>query len=71
VLGHQCRERCACSLSRRYLHLYLYLSFTDATTFSPTDMMPLTLWATTLMVGPSRISLLTIAPAARVVNILV
>ncbi len=35
-------------------------------------MMPLTLWATTLMVVPSRISLLTIAPAAaRVVNILV
>jgi len=69
VLGHHCLERCACSLSRRYLHLYL--SFTDATTFSPTDMMPLTLWATTLMVVPSRISLLTIAPAARVVNILV
>jgi hypothetical protein len=50
---------------------YLYLSFTDVTTFSPTDMMPLALWATTLMVVPSRISLLTIAPAARVVNILV
>jgi len=50
---------------------YLYLSFTNATAFSPTDTMPLTPWAKALMAAQSLISLLTIAlVAARAVNIL-
>jgi len=51
---------------------YLYVAFTNATAFSPTDSMPLTPWAKTLMLVQSLISLLTIAlVAARAVNILV
>lgn len=50
---------------------YLYLSFTNATAFSPTDTMPLTPRAKLLMMAESAISLLTIAlVAARAVNIL-
>jgi hypothetical protein len=50
---------------------YLYLGFTNATAFSPTDTMPLTTWAKTLMTIEALISLLTIAlVAARAVNIL-
>lgn len=50
---------------------YLYLSFTNATAFSPTDTMPLTPTAKMLMLVQSVISLLTIAlVAARAVNIL-
>jgi len=50
---------------------YLYVSFTNATAFSPTDTMPLTPGAKTLMAIQSLISLLTIAlVAARAVNIL-
>ncbi len=50
---------------------YLYLSFTNATAFSPTDTMPLTPRAKILMMVESVISLLTIAlVAARAVNIL-
>ena len=50
---------------------YLYVSFTNATAFSPTDTMPLTPAAKGLMAIQSLISLLTIAlVAARAVNIL-
>lgn len=50
---------------------YIYLSFTNATAFSPTDTMPLTARAKLLMMTQSGISLLTIAlVAARAVNIL-
>lgn len=50
---------------------YLYVSFTNATAFSPTDTMPLTEWAKLLMLVQSLASLLTVAlVAARAVNIL-
>jgi uncharacterized membrane protein len=50
---------------------YLYVSFTNATAFSPTDTMPLTVMAKTLMTVESVVSLLTIVVvAARAVNIL-
>jgi hypothetical protein len=49
---------------------YLYVSFTNATAFSPTDTMPLTRWAKLLMLVQSAIALLTIALViARAVNI--
>ena len=50
---------------------YLYLAFTNATAFSPTDTLPLTSWAKILMAVQSLASLLTVAlVAARAVNIL-
>jgi hypothetical protein len=50
---------------------YLYLSFTTATAFSPTDTLPLTRWAKVLMMLQSAISLSTLALViARAVNIL-
>ena len=50
---------------------YVYLSFTNATAFSPTDTLPLTRRAKLLMMFESLVSLLTIAlVAARAVNIL-
>jgi len=50
---------------------YAYVSFTNATAFSPTDTMPLTPVAKALMLVQSLASLLTIAlVAARAVNIL-
>jgi uncharacterized membrane protein len=50
---------------------YLYVAFTNATAFSPTDTMPLTQWAKALMTVQSIASLLTVAfVAARAVNIL-
>jgi uncharacterized membrane protein len=50
---------------------YLYLSFTNATAFSPTDVMPLSRWAKLTMLGQSLVSLLTLALViARAVNIL-
>lgn len=50
---------------------YLYVSFTNATAFSPTDTMPLTPWAKLLMMAQSAASLLTIVlVGARAVNIL-
>ena len=50
---------------------YLFLSFTNATAFSPTDTMPLSQRAKLLMMAEAMISLLTIAfVAARAVNIL-
>ncbi|MBV8996747.1 MAG: DUF1345 domain-containing protein [Pseudonocardiales bacterium] len=49
---------------------YLYLSFTNATAFSPTDVMPLSRWAKLTMLGQSLISLVTVALViARAVNI--
>jgi hypothetical protein len=50
---------------------YLYVSFTNATAFSPTDTMPLSHGAKALMTVQSAAALLTIALiAARAVNIL-
>jgi uncharacterized membrane protein len=50
---------------------YFYLSFTNASAFSPTDTMPLSRRAKLLMTMESAISLLTLAlVAARAVNIL-
>ena len=40
---------------------YLYLAFTNATAFSPADVMPLSQWAKALMLFESLISLVTIA----------
>ncbi len=49
---------------------YLYLSFTNATAFSPTDTLPLTPWAKLTMMAQSFISLVTVAlVVARAVNI--
>lgn len=50
---------------------YLYVSFTNATVFSPTDVMPLSCWAKMLMLLQSAVALLTVALViARAVNIL-
>jgi uncharacterized membrane protein len=50
---------------------YLYVSFTNATAFSPTDVMPLSRWAKMLMLLQSAVALLTLALViARAVNIL-
>jgi uncharacterized membrane protein len=48
---------------------YLYLSFTNATAFSPTDALPLSRWAKMLMLIESAASLLlAIMVAARAIN---
>ena len=50
---------------------YLYTSFTNASAFSPTDVMPLTRWAKMLMMVQSLTSLLTVGlVVARAVNTL-
>lgn len=50
---------------------YLYLSFTNSTAFSPTDVMPLSRWAKMLMMLQSAVSLVTVVlVVARAVNIL-
>lgn len=50
---------------------YLYLSYTNATAFSPTDVMPMTRWAKMVMLLQSAVSILTVAlVVARAVNIL-
>lgn len=50
---------------------YLYLSFTNATAFSPTDTLPMTHWAKLTMLTQSAVSLATVALViARAVNIL-
>ena len=50
---------------------YLYLSFTNATAFSPTDVMPLSRWAKLTMAVQSAVSLaLGVLVIARAVNIL-
>lgn len=49
----------------------LYLSFTNATAFSPTDVLPLTRWAKLLMMVQSVIALsVVLLVAARAVNVL-
>jgi hypothetical protein len=50
---------------------YLYLSFTNAMAFSPTDTLPLNRWAKMLMLSQSLVSIVTVALViARAVNIL-
>jgi hypothetical protein len=50
---------------------YLYVSFTNATAFSPTDTMPLSRWAKLAMLTQSGVSLAAVALViARAVNIL-
>ena len=50
---------------------YLYLAFTNASAFSPTDVMPLSRWAKLAMTLQSVISIITVALiVARAVNIL-
>jgi uncharacterized membrane protein len=49
---------------------YLYLSFTNATAFSPTDTLPLSRWAKLSMMFQSAVSLVTVAlVVARAVNV--
>jgi hypothetical protein len=50
---------------------YLYVSFTNATAFSPTDVLPLSRWAKLAMMAQSLVSVSTVALViARAVNIL-
>jgi hypothetical protein len=50
---------------------YLYVSFTNATAFSPTDTLPLVRWAKLTMLLQSAVSLVTVGLViARAVNIL-
>jgi len=50
---------------------YLFLSFTNATAFSPTDTLPLRIWAKMTMIVESVISLITaILVIARAINVL-
>jgi hypothetical protein len=50
---------------------YFYVSLTNAMAFSPTDAMPLTRWAKTIMAAESTLSAITVLlVAARAVNIL-
>jgi hypothetical protein len=50
---------------------YLYLSFTNATAFSPTDTLPMSRWAKMVMMFQSGISLVTVAlVVARAVNVI-
>ncbi len=50
---------------------YLYLSFTNALAFSPTDVMPMTRWTKMLMLLQSSVSIVAVALViSRAVNIL-
>ena len=50
---------------------YLYLSFTNSTAFSPTDTLPVRMWAKMTMLVQSAIALVTaILVIARAVNVL-
>ena len=50
---------------------YLYLAFTNASAFSPTDVMPMSRWAKVAMTVQSLISIVTVAlVVSRAVNIL-
>ena len=50
---------------------YIYLSFTNATAFSPTDTLPFSRWAKLMMMTQSAVSLVTVGLViARAVNIL-
>ena len=50
---------------------YLYLSFTNAAAFSPTDVLPLSRWSKMAMTAQATVSIVTVAlVVARAVNIL-
>ena len=50
---------------------YLYVAFTNATAFSPTDTLPLARWAKLAMMLESAVSLVTVAlVVSRAINIL-
>jgi hypothetical protein len=50
---------------------YLYVSYTNATAFSPTDTMPMSRWAKLLMLMQSAVSIITVGlVVARAVNIM-
>jgi uncharacterized membrane protein len=50
---------------------YLYLAFTNATAFSPTDVLPLTRWAKLTMMAQSMVALVVVVlVVARAVNVL-
>lgn len=50
---------------------YLYLAFTNATAFSPTDVLPLSRWAKLLMMFQSAVAVILVAlVVARAVNVL-
>jgi hypothetical protein len=50
---------------------YLYLSFTNSTAFSPTDTLPVRLWAKMTMMVESAVALVTaILVVARAINVL-
>jgi len=50
---------------------YAYLSFTNATAFSPTDTLPMAVWAKMLMAAQSAVALVTVAlVVSHAVNIL-
>lgn len=50
---------------------YFYLAFTNATAFSPTDTLPMSIWAKMLMLIESVISLVTVLlVVARAVNVI-
>jgi uncharacterized membrane protein len=50
---------------------YLYMSFTNATAFSPTDVMPMSRWSKLTMLLQSAVSLVTVALViARAINVL-
>jgi uncharacterized membrane protein len=50
---------------------YLYVAFTNATAFSPTDVLPLSRWAKMLMLAQAAISAVTVLlVVARAVNVL-
>ncbi|MFD7560218.1 hypothetical protein ACFV9E_37680 [Streptomyces sp. NPDC059835] len=54
-----------------YFGDYLYVAFTNATAFSPTDTMPLTMWSKFLMMTQTSVSMVTVLlVVARAVNIL-
>lgn len=63
------RSPCIDPLWKPQFFDYLYLGFTNATAFSPTDTMPLSRWAKALMAAEALISLITIAiVVARAIN---
>jgi uncharacterized membrane protein len=54
-----------------YFADYLYLAFTNATAFSPTDVLPFSRWAKLMMMAQSAVSLtVVVLVVARAVNVL-
>jgi uncharacterized membrane protein len=67
---YDCRDNLPPDWAPRFVD-YLYVSFTNALAFSPTDTMPLSRWAKTLMAVQSAIAVSTTALViARAVNVL-